>query len=294
MRFRLGLLFLLLSSSLWAQIKVVATYGYIEALVREIGGERVVVTRLANPRWDPHFVTPKPSYIVKLRNADLLVVNGGELEVGWLPPLIRQSNNPSIHPGSRGYLELARGVTMIDKPLVLSRAHGDVHPDGNPHIHLDPLNIATMAGMMAAKLTEIDPAGSEAYQKRLQQFLARWEQKCAQWQARMKPFWGAAIIEHHALFDYFLRRYGLLKVATIEPLPGISPNAKHIASVIAEGSKRQVKWVLLDLYHSQAEGKIVAGRIGAKAILLGHDVGSTPEQMSLETLFESIVRSFEQ
>ena len=173
-----------------AKLKVVCTYPYIGDLARTIGGERVEVTVLAKGTDDPHFVVPKPSFLSKLRAADLLIVNGADLEVGFVPVLIRQSNNPKIQSPETGLLDLSRFVTLREVPAVLSRAEGDVHPQGNPHFHLDPHYVPLLARAVAERLSALDPSGGAIYQRLLAGFLNRWSEKQEEWDRRLAPLKG--------------------------------------------------------------------------------------------------------
>ncbi|MEJ2373367.1 MAG: zinc ABC transporter substrate-binding protein, partial [Sulfurimonas sp.] len=168
-------LLLFVSMSLVAKVNVVTTYAYLGEIVKEVGGNNVKVKVLANSKFDPHFIVPKPSLITKLRKADLLVINGGQLEIGWLPPLLRGAQNKNINIGTKGFLDVSGVINMINKPAVVSRAQGDVHPDGNPHFALDPHNIAVIAKLIAKKLVLLDYANKDAYENNLQSFLQDWE-----------------------------------------------------------------------------------------------------------------------
>ncbi|GAB6065824.1 zinc ABC transporter substrate-binding protein [Aquifex pyrophilus] len=271
----------------FAQIKVVATYPWIGSLVREIGKDNVSVYVIAKPNEDPHFVVPKPSHIVHLRRADLLVINGASLEIGFLPPLLDQSANPRIQPGSPGFLDLSQFVELIQKPRQVSRALGDIHPEGNPHYHLDPMNIPKLAKAITMKLCELDTDNCNAYRKNLEEFLSRWEIKLKEWNEKMKPLRGKKVIAYHHLYDYFLLRYGLILVGTIEPLPGIPPNPRHINKLLEKMKKENVKCILQDTYHEKKTARFLASRTGAVVLVLPHD------GYDIFKLFETITGEFQ-
>ena len=166
-------LLLLTSISLVAKINVVTTYTYLGEIVKEVGGNNVKVEVLASSKFDPHFIVPKPSLITKLRKADLLVINGGQLEIGWLPPLLRGAQNRAVNIGSNGFLDVSGVINMINKPAVVSRAQGDVHPDGNPHFALDPHNMVPIAQLITKKLVMLDGTNQTVYETNLKNFVKR-------------------------------------------------------------------------------------------------------------------------
>lgn len=285
MRF-LALLILLASVSL-ADVRVVVTYPWIGDLVREIGGDRVRIHVIAKGTEDPHFVVPKPSHIAKLRNADLLVIQGAYLEVGFLPPLLRQSSNPKIQPGREGFLDLSAYVQLIEKPKVVSRAMGDVHPEGNPHYQLDPHNIPVLANAVKDKLCKINPDSCPLYERNFKNFVRRWRSKLREWDEQFSALRGVRVVVYHSLFNYLLKRYGIVLAGTLEPLPGIPPTRSHIQKLLR---LENVKFVLIGVYNEKRTARFLAGRIGAKVVLLPHDVGSLPEVRDLFSLFDEILR----
>jgi hypothetical protein len=195
---------------------------------RKFGGDRVSVSALSQGNWNPHFVVARPSLIARAREADLLIINGAHLEIGWLPPVVRESRNPNIQQGSRGLLDLSTAVGLIDKPVDVSRAGGDVHPDGNPHYALDPHNILPLAATVAARLALIDPEGSAMYESNLSVFQTDWKKRLAAWDSRLSGLKGVKTVSYHSLYNYFIRRYGIVLVGTVEPLPGIPPSSRHM------------------------------------------------------------------
>ena len=287
----LAVLLLLFSISL-AQLKVVATYPWIGELVKEVGKDRVSLYVIAKGTEDPHFVVPKPSHIAKMRDADLLIMQGASLEVGFLPPLLQQSNNPKIQPGRQGLLDLSEFVKIIEKPVSVSRAMGDVHPEGNPHYQLDPHNIPPLARAIAERLCQLDSPNCAYYRGNLEDFLKRWNARLTEWDEGFSKLRGVKVIEYHKNYDYLLQRYGMVLVGTLEPLPGIPPTAKHIESLISQA--QGVKFILQDVYHEKRTAQFVAQRLNAKVVILPHDVGAVPEAKDLFSLFDEILRRLSQ
>jgi zinc/manganese transport system substrate-binding protein len=284
------LVLLSVQTAFTGHLHVVTTYGYISDIVQRVGKDRVETIALARGDYNPHFIIPKPSYIAKLRTADLLVINGGQLEIGWLPQLIKQANNGSVQPGERGFLDLSMSVHLIDVPTSVSRELGDVHPEGNPHFFLDPDNIPIIAKAITERLSELDPDNQAFYEANNKEFYDLWQQKMKVWEEKLKPFKGEKVIEYHRLFDYFLHRFEFSIVGTIEPLPGIPPTTKHIADVEKLIEREQVKLIFHDVYNPQDASQYLAKRLGVKVILLPHDVGAVNEADNVFSIFDEIVR----
>lgn len=272
----------------FAQIKVVATYPWIGELVKEIGKDRVSLYVIAKGSEDPHFVVPRPSHIARLRNADLLVIQGVSLEIGFLPPLLGQSNNPKIQPGREGFLDLSRFVEIIEKPLSVSRAMGDIHPEGNPHYQLDPHNIPPLATALKDKLCELDSRNCSYYAENLNNFLNRWNSKLKLWDEGFQKLKGVKVVEYHKLYDYLINRYGLVLLGTLEPLPGIPPTASHIENLLK--NSQGLRFILQDVYYERRTAEYVSRKTGAKLVILPSDVGALPEVRDLFSLFDEILR----
>ncbi len=273
-----------------ARLQVVTTYPYIADLAKQVGGERVNVYALAGGQWDPHTIMAKPSFIAKLRRADLLVINGAQLEIGWLPPLLSQANNAKVNVGARGLLDLSRVVKLIDVPDSVSRAHGDIHPDGNPHYYLDPHNMPPLAAAIAEKLCELDAGGAEAYRRALADFQSRWSAKLGEWEKRLAPLTGALVIEYHKNYDYLLRRYQLQLLGTVELLPGIPPTSKHIVELEGKIASARVRFILQDIYNPDEASRHLSSKHGIPLVKLPHDVGAVREAEGVFSLFDEIVR----
>ncbi|MBN2870521.1 MAG: zinc ABC transporter substrate-binding protein [Campylobacterales bacterium] len=287
---RLIALFLALFFSAHAKLTVAVSYPYIASLTETIGGENVRVETLAQGNWDPHFVVPKPSLITKVRNADLLITNGADLEIGWLPPLLNRAANSSL--AQRGNtLELAKTVPLIDIPRDTSRAGGDVHAEGNPHFHLDPHNIPLLADAVAGFLGRKDPANAPLYQKNLAAFKQQWNTRLKQWDAQMAPFRGKEVVQYHPVFNYFLRAYGIRSVATIEPLAGIPPSTSHTMKLIRLIQERRPCCIMHDVYHPTKTGEFLREKTGIRLVVLPHDVGAQKGSDDLASLFDTLIQA---
>ncbi len=285
------LISLILTGSVFAdELNVVTTYPYIASIVEQVGKDKVNVFALAKGEWDPHTIIPKPSFIAKLRKADILILNGAQLEIGWLPPLMRQANNPKIQVGTPGILDLSKHVELIEVPAAISRAQGDVHPDGNPHFHLDFTNIPKIATAIAHKLSEIDPVNKTTYEQNNNAFLEKFYQKEKEWTAALEKLKGTKVIEYHKNYDYLLRRVGLQLVGTIEPVPGISPTSRHIETLEKIISSNDVKYILQDVYHPDDASKYLSSKHKIKMIIIPHDIGSVSNTNNIFEFYDEIVR----
>ncbi len=287
------ILSLLLFSFSFAKLNVVVSYPWIGHLVNIIGKERVNLTVLAKGNEDPHFIVPKPSYIASARRADLLIINGADLEIGFIPPILQQSNNPKIQPGREGFLDLSAYVQLIEKPERVSREMGDVHPEGNPHYHLDPHNIPLLARAIKDKLCELDKKECSYYEANFEGFLKEWNSKLKDWDRRMERAKGTKVVSYHKLHSYFLNRYSIRLVGTVEPLPGIPPNARHVESLINLIQREKVQLILQDVYHEKKTAQYTSSKTGARVVLAPHDVSALPEIKNLFDLFEYLVKEFE-
>ncbi len=283
------LLFLLLQLTLFANITVAVSYPYIGAITKSIGAEHVAILVLAEGNWDPHFVVPKPSLITKMRNADALIINGGQLEIGWLPPLINRAGNPKTDPHANTFLDLSHHIEMILKPSSVDRSLGDIHPDGNPHIHLDPNNILLLASSIKEFLISLDGIHKEEYEKNYAQFSLMWKEKIGMWKTKMADKNGLKVIQFHDNLAYFNKAYGLQSIATIEPLPGIPPSSKHTLELIELIKKENPSYILHDVYHNTKTAEFIAQKSGIKIITMPHDIGATESATDLVSLFDSLI-----
>jgi len=284
------LLTLLLTGFAFAKVEVAVTYKYIEDITQKIAGELVHIKTLSKPKEDPHFVMARPSLIAKLRNADLLILNGGHLELGWLPPLIRRANNSKVFEGSEGFLDLSHSINMIEAHHSVSRADGDVHPDGNPHFILDPYNVPIIAKAIFEKLSSLDTSHQKVYKKNYEEFKKNWDKKLIAWDKKMRPLEGRKVIQYHKSFDYFLKRYKMELLDTIEPIPGISPTSKHIIALIDKiKSEKSPLLIMHDVYHNRKPAKLISAKTNLKIIDVPHDVDAVEEANSIENFYNTII-----
>ena len=274
MAFFLATLSLLAATTLGAApLKVVTTIQDLASLTKEIGGDRVDVSSIARGYQDPHFVEPKPSFLLLLRNADLLEVVGLELEIGWLPPLLDQSRNPNIRPGTKGYLDVSHGVEILDRPTVVNRSMGDVHPLGNPHFWLDPANAVRIAIQIQQKLTELRPADAAYFAERLNAFKVKINDANKRWMAQMAPYRGAKVVTYHNSWPNFAKHFGLDVVGYVEPKPGVPPSPSHTFELINLMKAQHVKAIMMEPYFDAKTPQSIAERTGAKLVVLYPSVG---------------------
>ncbi|MBU0719945.1 metal ABC transporter substrate-binding protein [bacterium] len=280
------ILLLFLPLTLLAHLNIAVSYPYIGALTKSIGGEHIRTVVLAKGNWDPHFVVPRPSLISKVRNADALIMNGGQLEIGWLPPLINRAANPKTASDAKTFLNLSWHVELLDKPADVDRSGGDIHPDGNPHFHLDPNNILILADVIKKFLISIDGEHKEVYEKNYLEFEGMWKSKLGMWKAKMQDKKGLKVIQFHNNLSYFNQAYGLVNIGTIEPLPGIPPSSKHTFELIRLINDEKPCCILHDVYHSTKTAEYISDKTGIKIILMPHDIGALEDIEDLSSLFE--------
>ena len=270
-----------------AAVDVVATTEDLASLVREVGGDRVRVEALARGYQDPHFVEAKPSFILRLNRADLLVLVGRELEVAWLPPLIQQSRNAKVQRGSPGYLDASLTARILEIPTgQITRAMGDVHPSGNPHYWLDPGNGRRMAAAIRDRLSQLSPGDAAYFAGRYADFDKRLAAAEARWDALMKPFRGLDVVTYHRSWPNFAERFGLEVIGYVEPRPGIPPSPSHTIQLIREMKSRNVKVLLVEPYFDLKTPASVARESGAKVVVLLPSVGGEKEVRDYIALFD--------
>src|SRR5262245_34639304 len=278
---------LLGGSSAFAAINVVATTQDLESIAREIGGNKVAVESLAKGYQDPHFVEAKPSFILKLHSADLLVVVGRELEIGWLPPLITQSRNAKIQPGGSGYLDASLTARILDVPAgQVTRAMGDVHPQGNPHYWLDPRNGRLVAKAIQDKLTSLSAGDSAYFAARYADFDRRLSEGEKRWQAAMAPYKGLKIVTYHRSWPNFAEVFGLDVVGYVEPKPGIPPSPAHQLDLTQAMKQQGIKIILVEPYFDLQTPKKIARDTGAKVLVMPPSVGGVKEVQTYLQLFD--------
>lgn len=256
------------------------------ALVAELGGNAVKVYTATTAFQDPHRIEARPSLIAQMRRADLVVCTGAELELGWLPILLRQSGNAAIQPGQPGYFEAARQVALLDKPIVLDRSQGDVHAEGNPHIQSDPRNLAQVAQALGARLAEIDPDRGTLYRTRLADFNTRWNAALSRWQEQAAPLKGMRIVVQHQAFPYLENWLGLKQVAVLEPKPGVDPTVNHLAEVATRLKTSPAKAVLRAAYQNPRPAQWLADHANIPIVVLPFTVGGSERAKDLFGLFD--------
>lgn len=270
-----------------APLKVVTTTEDLASLAREVGGDRVTVVALAKGYQDPHQVDPKPSFILEVSRADLLIAVGRDLEIGWLPSLTTSSRNPKVQPGASGYLDASANVKILEIPTgQITRAMGDVHPQGNPHYWLDPGNGRLMARSIRDKLVALAPADRAVFEQRYSQFDAKLAAAEKRWDATMAPYRGAKLVTYHRSWPNFMERWGLNVIGYVEPKPGIPAPPAHIIQLIEEMKRQGVKLIVVEPYFSLKTPQSIASRTGGEVLVLAPSVGGVKEAADYIGIFE--------
>ncbi len=249
-----------------AKLNVVATTADLGSIAREIGGDKIELTTLAKPTEDPHFVDAKPSFIVKLNHADVVVEGGAELEIGWLPALLDQARNEKIVAGAPGHVTCAKGVPMLDVPTTLDRSRGDIHAAGNPHYIISPSNAKIVAQNIAEAFCQNDPKSCEIYRANLKKFTDAIDAKLVEWQRALLPFAGQGVIAYHDSWPYFAKEFGLKIDLYLEPKPGVPPTPTHLAEVITKMQADKVHVIIVDPYLNRRTAETVATKTGATVV----------------------------
>ena len=273
-----------------AELAVFACEPEWGALAGELGGERVGVFTATTARQDPHMIQARPSLIARVRRADLVVCTGAELELAWLPLLLRQAGNPRVQPGQPGHFEAAGFVALKEVPARLDRAEGDIHASGNPHIQTDPRNILAVAQALARRLAELDPAGGETYRSRAAAFEARWREAIAGWERAAAPLRGASVVVHHRSWVYLIDWLGLVEAGAIEPKPGVPASSAHLARLLADIPVRRPRMILTAAYENPRAAAFVAEKTGLPLAELPFTVGGSEAASNLFGLFDDTVR----
>jgi zinc/manganese transport system substrate-binding protein len=280
-------LVLISSGNAFAALKVVTTTQDLGSIAKEVGGDKVAVDSLAQGYQDPHFVEAKPSFILKLHGADLLIAVGRELEIGWLPPLVNQSRNPRIQPNGDRYLDASQTAKILEIPTgQLTRAMGDVHPSGNPHYWLSPDNGRRIGQLIQKKLAEISPADAAYFAQRYADFDRRLAESEKRWAATMAPYKGVKVVTYHRSWPNFTDAFGLDVVGYVEPKPGIPPSPSHTLDLIQEMKRQQVKIILVEPYFDRKTPDAIARETGAQVVVLAPSVGGEKEVTDYFKLFD--------
>jgi len=273
-----------------ADLKVLACEPEWGALVKELAGDKAGIYVATTGLQDPHHIEARPSLVAAARNTNLLVCTGAELEVGWLPVLIRQSGNNAIQPGKPGNFEAAAWVRKLEVPERLDRADGDVHAAGNPHIQTDPRNITLVAEALARRLAELDPANAATYQARSADFLARWKAAIQRWDKEAAPLRGTNVVVQHKAFPYLQQWLGLVEVAVLEPKPGVEPTSSHLGTVLAGLQTRPAKMILRAAYNDGRGAEWLNERTKLPVVVLPFTVGGDDQAKDLFSLFDDTVQ----
>ena len=270
-----------------AKLNVVASLPDFAAIAQEIGGDKIKVTSIARGTEDPHFVDAKPSYIRLLNQADMLLEGGAELEIGWLPPLVNNARNEKILGDAPGHVILSRGIRLLEVPTgPVDRSQGDVHPLGNPHYWLDPGNGKIIAQTLADAFSKVDSANAAFYEANRKTFAEKLDRKSAEWTKALEPYKGTKVVTYHKSLTYFLERFGLEAVGTIEPRPGIEPSPSYVNTLIPKLKSAGVKLVLVEPFRPRKTPTAVAQAIGAKLVLLPAAVNGNEKAKDYLSLFD--------
>lgn len=280
-------LLLLGSSFVFARLRVVATTQDMASLAQEVGGQAIDVDFISKGYQDPHFVEAKPSYLLKLNRADLLVAVGLELEVGWLPSLLTQARNSRILPGAAGYLDASQGCDILQKSAgTVDRSMGDVHPFGNPHYWTDPENGRAIVRNIAQKLSELDPSNASQYQDRLKDFESRLSTKEKEWKSIADSFAGLQVVTYHNSWPNFAKAFDIRVVNQVEPKPGIPPSPAHVQALIAQMKRDKTPLILMEPYFDDKLPRKIAAESGAKIVIFPPSVGGESGIRSYFDLFD--------
>jgi zinc/manganese transport system substrate-binding protein len=272
-----------------AKINVVATLPDLGSLAREIGGDNINLTVLAKPTEDPHFVDARPSFVVALRGADVLIDGGAELELGWLPPLLQNARNPKLDVGKPGRVQASAGIRLMNVPANVTRAAGDVHALGNPHFGVDPIIAKAIAQHIAQALAAVDAANAAIYDANYKKFEAAINGKLQEWGATMLPVKGQHVVAYHDSWPYFAHRFGLNIDIFLEPKPGIPPSPSHLAEVIAQMKAQKIKAIIVEPYHDRKIAERVADATGAKVVDFAQYPGALSGTDSYVKLIDKLV-----
>jgi zinc/manganese transport system substrate-binding protein len=282
---------LLLPAAASAKVNVVSSISTLGSLAKAVGGDRVEVESLSKGYQDPHFVEPKPSLMLTLNKADLLLHVGLELEIGWLPPLVLGSRNPKIQPGELGNLDCSQAIPVLDVPTVkVDRSMGDIHPQGNPHYWLPPENARFLAREIAQRLEQIDGAGRDQYEKNLAAFIAKVDAKEKEWAPLVAKMNGAKIATYHKSWTYVSKWLGMTEIGYVEPKPGIPPDPQHLVRLIGVMKQEGATLLLMEDFYNHRTAQLVADKASATLLDLPTDVGARPEITDWFTLVDAVLK----
>ena len=271
----------------FASLNVVATLPWIGSVAKEIGKDKIDLKVLVKPSQDPHFLDAKPSMILAVHKADILMFNGLDLEIGYLPVLIESSRNPKVQPGQRGNFDCSNFISVLEKPSTVDRSMGDVHPLGNPHYHYSPSRVLRVAEGMSEVLSENDPANAVFYKTNFAAFKDRLIQKQKEWKSKSTK--GKRFVAYHKLFEYLASEYGFQVIGYIEPKPGIPPSAGHVEQLMETMKRTKPNGILLNPIYGSKEADYLSQKTGVKVIVLPNDVGSIKQKQDYFSFMDEVV-----
>jgi zinc/manganese transport system substrate-binding protein len=278
------------SASIEAKVNVVTTTSDLASIAKEVGGPLIKVDALVKGYQDPHYIQPKPSYMVKMNRADLLIYQGLELEIGWLPVLLDGARNPNILWGQQGHLDASKNISKLELAEgELDRSMGDVHSLGNPHYHLNPENGLIIAKSIYDKLSELDAGNSHIYKKNLSRFQTKLKEKIISWKNSLKAYRGTQIVSYHKLWSYFAKYFNLVVIDTVETKPGVSPTTKHLAKLTALMNQHKIRVIIQANYYEPRFANLVAEKTESIVVRLPAFVGGTSEAKDYVSLFDTII-----
>lgn len=272
-----------------ARLEVFACEPEWAALATELGGERVAVYTATTALQDPHHIQARPSLIARVRTADLVLCSGAELEIGWLPMLLRQAGNPNVLPGRPGHFEASAFVERLEIPAQLDRAMGDVHASGNPHVHLDPRRLAQIADSLAERLAELDPENGNAYRQQHREFAGRWQQAIGRWEQEAAPLKGIRAVVHHKDWVYLFDWLGIVEAGALEPRPGLPTSVGHLAELKRELEREPARMILHTAYQSERAARRLSQMSGLPVVKLPYTVGGSENAGDLFALFDETI-----
>jgi len=279
-------LFLTVEASGQKTLNVVTSLPDLQSIAEEIGGDRVEVSSIATGFQNPHFVDPKPSFILKLTRADVFVTIGLDLELGWVPPLLQSARNPDILPGSEGYVDASTDVPLLDVPSSVSREQGDIHLFGNPHYWLDPANGKVIAKNILRALTRLQPESADYFNENLRVFENHLDEKIEEWAEMMAPYRNQPLIAYHNQWPYLEAALGFIAVDFLEPKPGIPPTPSQLAKIIGLMKQESMNTIISSPYFKPDTAELVARNIDGSVVVLASSVGAFPEVKTYFDLFD--------
>ena len=280
---------LLVAQPAFAALNIFACTPEWGALAKELGGDKASVYVATNALQDPHRVEARPSLIARARSADLVVCTGAQLEIGWLPLVLSQAGNAKIQAGQPGYFEASRHVVMLEVPSSIDRAQGDIHPGGNPHIHLDPRNIAKVAAALSERMAQLDPPEAGNYRERTKAFLDRWQQATTRWEQQAAPLKGMPLVVYHKNMSYLIAWLGMRELGALEPKPGLPPTASHLSELLAKLQREPAKAIVLAAYNDPRGGDWLSEHAKIPVLILPFTVGGSDKAKDLFGLFDDSI-----